>query len=671
MESKLAAAPLALAVLATLALISAQASDFSLLPRDKEEQAAITFSCLKIPSSYRACLAQVGNEMFDALRTAHSNMSFIHLSMKQIPGLMEDVVILLFEGTQQEIEDQMKEELSTLQKVSMRCQEKVQEELNKFDVVLASLGELTCASQRVRGDTEKGQKSAQASLNVLQTEKENAEKEWKEMEKEVERNKAKLEQEEKEFKQAIDQGGSMPDLGKQLFSNLADTAANTVIPVFVMSKGAAYAASAMTNKETFAYLGAAAAVKTIPSLLASPPTDVPPEISYAERDVIASVKRVADNVIPLLQHFFKDGQLDLVKLKDTMKLDEAQKHLTKEEEKVGKVPEEDAIRGYVRVVLNLYTELKQLCKDLQDAGTGAGETSDALWTQLKNAEKQCLIHGEGRAAVGETSSVGGGGPGRVERAMKGAGDRISGKSQMAETYVKTMMEKLNAKRDFYNATEKKANEMKKKKLEQNKELQSVLKNIAQFQEDQATQKEILDIINEGLKALHSLRKQWSQIFLFFKQIDNILQATMGPTLNNFIEISRSTANRSIEGATAISRLTRGRLHRRASSVLVTSQIVSFLSTSYLSLSTKHLQPLINRFGDFMALDKSTGKEVHEAERQTLLQEAQKAQDMIASVIEAGHAKFKSDLAVRYRELDKALTVKQEEQEKVEEIAHQV
>ena len=82
MESKLSAAPLALTLLGHLAVISAGAQDFSLVPQDGASK--FEFKFLKFPGSFRASLTQVGNKVHRALLTAHGNMGFLDVTMIQV-----------------------------------------------------------------------------------------------------------------------------------------------------------------------------------------------------------------------------------------------------------------------------------------------------------------------------------------------------------------------------------------------------------------------------------------------------------------------------------------------------------------------------------------------------------------------------------------------------------
>merc|ERR1712108_134048 len=62
-------------------------------------------------------------------------------------------------------------------------------------------------------------------------------------------------------------------------------------------------------------------------------------------------------------------------------------------------------------------------------------------------------------------------------------------------------------------------------------------SLQKFNAEEATQKEILEILFEGIKKFSALKKQWSYLLLFFTNISTQIKFGMGKPLKNFVKHS--------------------------------------------------------------------------------------------------------------------------------------
>ena len=188
------------------------------------------------------------------------------------------------------------------------------------------------------------------------------------------------------------------------------------------------------------------------------------------------------------------------------------------------------------------------------------------------------------------------------------------------------------------------------------------------------------MIGKGLQALAELKQQWTQLMLYFQQIENLVHATLGPTLENFVKISNASKDCiSFEEGERLSIQLRDRLYKRALMASRTAAVVKFLALSYETVGSDHLIPLANDFQKLLAYDSERDVGRIKMEKQKIEHKAIKAQEAIQGIVEEGHDKFKSDISKRQQEIDLVLEnyndrlpqlpqLPKEEKEKIQRIA---
>ena len=74
--------------------------------------------------------------------------------------------------------------------------------------------------------------------------------------------------------------------------------------------------------------------------------------------------------------------------------------------------------------------------------------------------------------------------------------------------------------------------------------------------------------------------------------------------------------------------------------VVTSQLVRFMSGSYVALSKDHLLPMSYSFGKLLALPRENKDELQN-EKENMSQKADEAQKAIKEILETGHQQFEA------------------------------
>ena len=459
-------------------------------------------------------------------------------------------------------------------------------------------------------------------------------------------------------------------MSKQIVAAVTDTALNVAVPILATSGGGALLAGTMTNIESLGTLGFAAAAAayqqkrtdsngrdqgTIPNRV----------IPQEEREVADHIQRLTTSGIePLEEYFDKETKaLDMVKMKNPESVRQAEMALESRKPKILELVKKcsSRYRKDVKQLLDKFdTFIRKLQKDPENMLNPHQE-----YSELESLGQEL---GETKKAVCGEQQFSGPSPNFVDRVK----NKFSSNSNVSETMAKRLFTTMELRKEQLRQTEARAEELNKRKIEKSKELQRVLKEMSQLKESEMTTAQILDTIQKGLIALYELRQQWSTLFLFFQNMDNYINATLGPAMAKFVETSKMIEEIRNEETEDLSLTTKDNLYKITKKIVVTSNVVKYLSGSYCQLSKDHLMPMINFFGSLIAQSDVGLLQFGKAK---LLDMSIKAQEDISQIIEVGNAKFKTDLQKRREFLESVYEqqpclknvpeeIKQEVQEKV-------
>jgi len=124
------------------------------------------------------------------------------------------------------------------------------------------------------------------------------------------------------------------------------------------------------------------------------------------------------------------------------------------------------------------------------------------------------------------------GPGMLEQAKSMFG---GGKKSLVENGLQQAHLKLEVTRAQLKSTQEEADRALERQLEVNKRLQEKLMQIAKFEAEGKTHAEIMEVLQQGLKAFGELKEQWTKLLLFFQSMSNLINTSLGPPLKGFID----------------------------------------------------------------------------------------------------------------------------------------
>ena len=145
-ESFLIPAPTSIAILGQLMAIASK-TDFSLNENPPENG----FKFVKIPTSFRASLIQLGNSGCTAFITAHKNMDKIKLYTVQFQENVRNAVNILLKGSDNEKSSLLPIFFSDMKKDSNACLSLALETEQKFTEVMYLVDEIAESSAAVKG----------------------------------------------------------------------------------------------------------------------------------------------------------------------------------------------------------------------------------------------------------------------------------------------------------------------------------------------------------------------------------------------------------------------------------------------------------------------------------------------------------------------------------------
>ena len=584
-------------------------------------------------------------------------MSFIGMSMTQVPEHMKDVVTILNNDTAANIKDNLPIYLKHIWNIANQGQGKVTTVLEKFDLAINTLNEVIEANQDVRGENEQILADTKMYRSIAEREEKEFQKELERCQEEMEKMKKQIEEEEKDLKKSLDSAGSWDDLAHQAAAAGMDTLKDCVVPTLAMAGGMSMMAATMSNVESGVAAGAMVlnqGIKTgaqfLDSMTSSKATSNNDKQQDLLRDLLASASRIEDGVCNSLEKLFKNEELSLPAMKDEHILKEAELVLEKEEKAITDLQGKMSNPSSAKTLKDTKNKLKRLMKDMRNAEKEENPNKyPDMYDKLNECRRECETFQMATTAANDGSL----GEAQSPLQMRMANAALGGasKTSLSDTYVKQMFTKLEIQKEQLRSTEKRADETRDRKMAQNRKLLETISDIAKFKETEATKQEVLQIITKGLAALYEMRKQWKQLYLYFKNIENVIQTVMGPSMSMFIDLSEVAAKRMVTDGERMSILASDRLYKQAFKAVRIAHVVHFMASSYERISNDHLMPMIEHFGEIVSLDGHSDKEKIKEKMKKLESDGKNAQDAIAVIIDEGHSKLKTTINKRQIEIE--------------------
>ena len=138
-------------------------------------------------------------------------------------------------------------------------------------------------------------------------------------------------------------------------------------------------------------------------------------------------------------------------------------------------------------------------------------------------------------------------------------------------------------------------------LKNSEELTKALNKITEFNAAEATTKDVIEVLRNGINQLGKLQEQWSQLSQFFDQIANLIKTNLKTNLNTFIQYTDKGRNARLEGYT-VSQGMRDIIYKTTFEAVKYSYLVNHLSSGYFQVSDKYLMNSVSSLGNLLSIE---------------------------------------------------------------------
>ncbi len=312
----------------------------------------------------------------------------------------------------------------------------------------------------------------------------------------------------------------------------------------------------------------------------------------ADKRIRQEAKKINDRVLEksVLGACFRDGDLDWVAIKEK-KLDEVLmelKHIKAEEAET----------------VELMREIKSLTNRIGYSKDGADKAAENdMWKEyLRIKEKSATLAREG---VPRENGDGGAGESSSSPVLGSKGPSL------LEEYLRRQREIVQSWQALLEGSERAKEEAARLEREKRRELQKTLHELRNFEEKEASEKQVLGIIHRALEELDRLKRKWEQLLVYFTDMDALVQGIMGDALRNFTRItiaakkqleSKSGGRDEAAVAREVPEVYRRRLLQKARLAAETSVVLELMAGTFTYISEAHLKPLVDEFPSYLSLD---------------------------------------------------------------------
>jgi len=351
---------------------------------------------------------------------------------------------------------------------------------------------------------------------------------------ENEKIKKQLEEETTEFKKVLREMGGWKNMICQLGAVGADTVLNTVVPSLVLRYGISSIAASVTTAKSIAFASCMVATNVLDRIRPGQEREDPSD-QFEEQGLFGRAQELRKVVGNLSRAFENDTTLDLMALKDQEILPSATSSVDIHQKKIEKSRESKTQKE----LLNVCKDIVKLIARMEKAYNTKDENIVKLREDLTKIEEKCTELGDAKtqAAHFQTPS-----PTMIKAAQQCT---KLGNCNLSERFARDMQLKLELTKEQLRSTEKRAEELLEKKLEMTRELHKTLSDLSTFKETNATRDQVLEKIGKGLVAFGQLKKQWTDLLMFFDGLATLVNTSLGPRLQQFVDVAEAAEKRKV------------------------------------------------------------------------------------------------------------------------------
>ncbi|KAK7694431.1 hypothetical protein QCA50_001617 [Cerrena zonata] len=661
-------APLSIALLGSIMVISASTDDFSLINTD--DPVPFKWEYARVPGSFKACLMQMVNEGYNAFGTAHKSMTRIQNASSQLPDVIKTAVYTIIKGSPNEVNAYLPEQIKSALQLANICASAAKESEDAFHGIQNLAGELVVACTNQVGTSEQRLIASQTRLAILE-ERRKSEAERVRVAKETnERMKKSFDNAEEDFHGAVKNVPTGWDIvGMQVAESLTQlvvSAGNAAIGIATLKQQAATVGLGMLQHAT----GSGPDKKDDKSSGNTKPSG---------GNTSAPAPSPTGNTQPNAANITDPGALEV---NQVLQLANALRLLVSGGPNGG--PDWDKIRGdgsdgskaggvYVQISLSTIKDRldptkpisAQLLPIMEEAVTiakgimavaksaqGSEDTSldkykpqiTALITNVQQlvTKINLILQQPGTVGAGPATP-----PTPAE--VSSSASRLA--VENAKFQVDQTRANLEASRDAYNTATSKL-------LDQQEQIGKTIAELTSLSLTNAGIKAMLPVLKKAVGAFTTLQAQFSQISQFFDSVASLLADVLQPSVERW---AKTMENTTTLGGVKIGDLARQLIYTQMMLPLKVSMLSEKIATVYLEVSSKYIMPAQRSVGGMMEFSDDTSKEGREALRASLgrkQQELQKqsntASKQISALVAADQKKFISAIDQRLSNIETAL-----------------
>ena len=655
------AAPLSVNILGTLCLI-ATGDDFSL----KVEGADFEFKLLKAPESFRASLCQISNEGYFAFLEADTQMNKIRMMTNEIPEKLKNSLQILFNGSVKEVKQYLPIQLGRIKEISEECEKDAEKVVEEFTKVMKTLGEMQVATLAKQGDVEGAKKQAEANRIIEAAELKHYEEEVKRDEDAREKFEKTVEKNNEEYKKAFD---SIPG-GLAMVGFAAAETGLKVGGTLAMAYGGSMLLSAASVGESVAVagsLGATALAKKGQDVYndykqhQAKSDDAPNAVSEADGDLY----RRADQYLNLqvgggMEAILKETENEVMNFSLAHGKDEGGMSLTDLGNRIQSVQKkfkenaEKASPDLLDKIMRYSSKMHKIIDALSKIDKSKAGMENEVKEQRRKFQK--LLEQIKRLGVEQTARTGSNtlqrpGPGMLDKLKQTFTDSTKAQT-LTENALKTAHLKVECSKEQLRSSEKRLDEIRAKAQENRKKKMEIENQLAEYNLQTESLPELLNMIQDGLKAMGELKEEWSKMLRFFTHISTFIGTALGPPMKQFVQYSETARGDRIQDQDfTMSEVIQQQIFDFAKEAGKQAFVVNRISLCYTDISKKHLMPLVARLNTMLAMDKVADKNKIAQEKGKLQKASKDAREAIEELTANNIKKAQHALNNRVEELD--------------------
>ena len=323
---------------------------------------------------------------------------------------------------------------------------------------------------------------------------------------------------------------------------------------------------------------------------------------------------------------------------------------------------EKVVKMYEDVIHTL-EELQEATIKEQGATSKAMEDAEVLKAQEEEAErvtkeKQKIIHAERQKLALDIARFEGQYSSYIEQASEARGGLFSEVKKLfvGEKDRGALLAAAEEARQNLREAREKADEYYKDQLKVNDELLVTVQKLAGINLENASREEVLAVMREALKALGTLKENWTNMIQFFRYMATLVKIPVGKNVNAFVANMKDAREDKLEG-NDLNALMISHLRSPLQEVIEYSSLVQHLSGTYQMISREHLMPIVSSLGRLIALDKKEDKKEIEQEMKSLQGKAEQIQNKIGEIIRKNKEGHKIQVENQLKQLEEKINLK--------------